>query len=107
LRLSKCIIVKKTQKNAEKYFKEVFQKGKLPEENIEVYQIKPVKNQDIIKILTETGLVNSNSEAKRLIKQGGVDINGFTLNEFSTNKIKDGSIIRAGKKKFVKIKISN
>jgi tyrosyl-tRNA synthetase len=97
----------KDAKNAEKYFKEVFQKGKLPEENIEVYQIKPVKNQDIIKILTETGLVNSNSEAKRLIKQGGVDINGFTLNEFSTNKIKDGSIIRAGKKKFVKIKISN
>ncbi len=94
----------KDAKNAEKYFKDVFQKGKLPEENITVYSIKPAGKQDIIKILTASGLVSSNGEAKRLINQGGVDIDGFTLNEFSTDKIKDGSIIRAGKKKFIKIR---
>lgn len=96
----------KDAKNAEKYFKEVFQKGQLPEGDITVYSIKPAEKQDIIKILTETGLVSSNSEAKRLINQGGVDIDSFTLNEFSTDKVKNGTIIRAGKKKFVKIKIS-
>ena len=96
----------KDAKNAGKYFKEVFQKGQLPGENITVYQIKPAEKQDIIKILTESGLVSSKSEAKRLISQGGVDIDGFTINEFSTNKVKDGTVIRAGKKKFVKIEIS-
>ena len=91
--------------NLEKEFEQVFQKGQLPEENITVYSIKPTKKQDIIEILTTSGLVKSNSEAKRLINQGGVDIDGFTLKEFSTDKVKDGTVIRAGKKKFVKIKI--
>ena len=95
----------KDAENAEKEFEQVFQKRELPVKNIAVYQIKPVEKQDIIKILTASGLVNSHSEAKRLVNQGGVDIDGFTLNEFSTNKIKNGSVIRAGKKKFVKIKI--
>lgn len=95
----------KDAKNAEKYFKEVFQKGQLPEGDITVYPIKPAEKQDIIKILTETGLVSSHGEAKRLINQGGVDVDGFTLNEFSTDKVKNGTIIRAGKKKFVKIKV--
>ncbi|PJA49777.1 tyrosine--tRNA ligase, partial [Candidatus Shapirobacteria bacterium CG_4_9_14_3_um_filter_39_13] len=95
----------KDAKNAEKEFEQVFQKGQLPEENITVYSIKPTKKQDIIEILTTSGLVKSNSEAKRLINQGGVDIDGFTLKEFSTDKVKDGTVIRAGKKKFVKIKI--
>jgi tyrosyl-tRNA synthetase len=94
----------KDAENAEKYFKEVFQKRELPEKDIAVYSIKPAKKQDIIKILTGSGLVSSNSKAKRLINQGGIDIDGFTLNEFSTNKVKNGSVIRAGKKKFVKIK---
>lgn len=95
----------KDAKNAEKYFKEVFQKRQLPEGDIAVYSIKPAEKQDIIKILTASGLVSSNSEVKRLINQGGIDIDGFTLNEFLTDKVKDGTIIRAGKKKFVKIKI--
>ena len=95
----------KDAKNAEKYFKEVFQKGQLPERDITVYSIKSAAKQDIVKILTTTGLAKSNSEAKRLINQGGIDIDGFTLNEFSTDKIKDGTVIRAGKKKFLKIKI--
>jgi len=95
----------KDAKNAEKYFKEVFQKGQLPEGDITVYPIKSAAKQDIVKILTTTGLAKSNSEAKRLINQGGIDIDGFTLNEFSTDKIKDGTVIRAGKKKFIKIKI--
>src|SRR4030043_814459 len=88
----------KDAKNAEKYFKEVFQKGQLPEGDITVCSIKSAEKQDIVKILTTSGLVKSNGEAKRLINQGGVDIDGFTLNEFSTDKVKDGTVIRAGKK---------
>lgn len=94
-------------KNAEKEFKLVFQKRKMPEENIPYLEIKVTENigvGDIVNILAKGGLVSSKSEAKRLIDQGGVDIDGSTINHQSaTISLKDGSIIRAGKRKFLKI----
>jgi len=95
----------KEAEEAQKNFEKVFQKREIPGENISVCQIKPVDKDNIIKILTENGLVSSNSEAKRLIAQGGVDVDGATVKEISEVKMKDGSIIKAGKRKFLKIKI--
>jgi tyrosyl-tRNA synthetase len=95
----------KEAQKAQEEFEQVFQKRNLPQENILVHEIKPVENDDVLKILTESGLVSSRSEAKRLIAQGGVDIDGATIKEASEVKMKDGSIIKAGKRKFLKIKI--
>jgi len=95
----------KDAKNAEKEFEKVFQKRETPQD-LSIYRIKPVDKNDLVKILTESKLVSSRSEAKRLIKQGGIDIDGITINEFSTDKVQDGTVIRAGKKDFVKIKIT-
>lgn len=95
---------KEAQKSQEE-FEQVFQKRNLPQENILVHEIKPVEKEDVLKILTESGLVSSRSEAKRLIAQGGVDIDGTTIKEVSEVKMKDGSIIKVGKRKFLKIKI--
>jgi tyrosyl-tRNA synthetase len=86
-------------------FEKIFQKRNLPEENLSVYSIKPMEKNNILKILTEGGLVKSRGEAKRLITQGGVDVDGSTIKEISEVKMEDGSIIRAGKRKFLKIKI--
>ena len=93
----------KEAQKAQEEFEQVFQKRNLPQENILVYEIKPVEKEDALKILTESGLVSSRSEAKRLIAQGGVDVDGATIKEVSEVKIKDGSIIKAGKRKFLKI----
>ena len=95
----------KDAKNAEKEFEQVFQKRSTPQENILVYTIKPVGKEDVLKVLTGSGLVSSRSEAKRLIAQGGVDVDGSTIKEISEVKLEDGSIIKAGKRKFLKIKI--
>lgn len=95
----------KEAEEAQKNFEKVFQKRGIPEKNISVCQIKSVDKDNIIKILTKNSLVSSNSEAKRLITQGGVDVDGVTIKETSEVKIKDGSIIKAGKRKFLKIKI--
>ena len=95
----------KEAQKAQEEFEQVFQKRNLPQENILVHEIKPVEKEDVLKILTESGLVSSRSEAKRLIAQGGVDVDGATVKEVSEVKMKDGSIIKAGKRKFLKIKI--
>jgi tyrosyl-tRNA synthetase len=72
-------------------------------------------NQDIDKgipafeLFAEAGLVKSRSEARRLIKQGGAYINGRRVEEFdqlvTTEDLDEESalLLRAGKKKFVRI----
>jgi tyrosyl-tRNA synthetase len=61
-----------------------------------------VYNLDISRLLVETGLVNSRSEANRIISHGGTVIDG----EVITNRIapvKDGTVIQVGKRRFVKL----
>ncbi len=56
------------------------------------------------KLLTETGCVSSTSEARRLIKQGGVYINSHRIEDEKYKIPLDGEIlVRIGRKKFFKI----
>jgi tyrosyl-tRNA synthetase len=57
-------------------------------------------------LLTEAGLAPSRSEAERLIKQGGVEINGTRVEDVKHEvKVTKGAElqVRAGKKKFLRI----
>ena len=61
-----------------------------------------------VDLFCDTGLCNSKSDARRLIKQGGGYINGERLDSFeqvvAESDVKDGEILlRAGKKKYHKI----
>ena len=52
------------------------------------------------------GLVSSASMAKRLIEQGGVEINGEKMIDPNQQiTIKNNMVIRCGKRKFVRITI--
>jgi tyrosyl-tRNA synthetase len=53
-------------------------------------------------LLTQCKLVSSTSEAKRLLTQGAIEVDDNTVVE-STARIHDGSIIRVGKRRWVKI----
>lgn len=93
----------KTAKNAEKEFARTVQKGK-PPSAIKTALIKQ-KTINIIDLLLKSGLVASSSQAKKLVEQGGVEINEKKINHTKLElEIKDGDIVRAGKRKFVKIK---
>ena len=63
----------------------------------------------VISILVGSGLVNSNSEARRMIKQGAVKLDGVKIDddstEFDLEEI-DGKILQKGKRHFRKIIIS-
>ena len=83
-------------------FSKVFQEKKLPS------QIKKVEIEEkkicLLDLLVKTKLATSKSEAKRLILQGGVKINGKREQNWQKIvKIKKGQILQVGKRKFVKV----
>jgi len=54
--------------------------------------------------LTKARLTQSRSEARRLLAQGAIDIDGKTVTEdINVDAIKSGSIIKVGKRRFAKI----
>ena len=58
----------------------------------------------IIKLLSIAGLIQSNGEGRRLIKQGAVSVNGEKIgNDDIEITIENGAVLKVGKRKFKKI----
>jgi tyrosyl-tRNA synthetase len=93
---------KKKAEKAEKEFERVFKERKLP---FKIPTIKIEKGEiDILDLLFETKLASSKSEAKRLILQKGVKIDGKVQNDWrKIMKIREGMIIQVGKRRFIKL----
>lgn len=86
---------------AQEEFENVFSKRQNPDEIKEVV----VKNKiNIVELIRNTGAVPSNGEARRLIQQGGVEIDGNKVTDInSIIEPKDGAVIKIGKRTFFKI----
>jgi tyrosyl-tRNA synthetase len=96
----------KKAKEAQKEFDKVFAKkekpSKIPEMKISQ------KCDKLIDLLVICKLASSKSEARRLIEQGGVKVDNATLYDFKAKIcLHEGMILQVGKRKFVKIKLSN
>ena len=87
-------------------FDRVFAQGQLPDD---IPQVK-ISAEPIMasKLLVHCKLVESTSEAKRMIKvQSAVSINGSKINDPNAEITPtDGMIIQVGKRKFAKLKVS-
>ena len=94
----------KEAKEAEEEFKNVFQQKKIP---TKIKTIKCVeKEYKLIDVLAKNNLVSSKGEAKRIIKQGGIDLDGKPVTDIQFSfKPKEGNIIKIGKTKFIKISL--
>jgi len=105
LRLAELIISQyhgKEQANkAKEEFEQVFGQGELPSD-IPVYELKH-KKPDVVSILLDSGLITSKNEARRLIKQGGVYLDGKRLDE-ETALIEKEGVLKVGKRRFLRIK---
>jgi len=96
---------------AEEDFNLVFKKKGIPD-NVEEYIINMDKSKEkkfyLVKLLVASKLAGSNSEARRLIKQGGVRVNDKKINdpdiEFEIDDINE-KVIQRGKRHFRKIRI--
>ncbi|AEX86118.1 tyrosine--tRNA ligase [Marinitoga sp. 1135] len=87
---------------AQNEFVKVFQKKDIPDEMEELTVEKEITAIDL---LMKTNSISSKSEAKRLIKQGGVRINKTKINDpFQLLEIKDNDILRIGKRRFFNLK---
>jgi tyrosyl-tRNA synthetase len=88
---------------AEENFDKIFVRKEIPDEVIEV-TIDQNSASNIISLLRTIGAANSNSEARRLVDQGGVSINGEKITNSNSNlKIQSESILKVGKRKFYKL----
>jgi tyrosyl-tRNA synthetase len=83
---------------ANENFTNVFQKRQAPdEENIVTIGTGGTISMELAK----AGLVKSRAEAKRLLTQGGIEVDGAKITEdLEMSRIKQGSIIKVGKRRF-------
>jgi tyrosyl-tRNA synthetase len=89
-------------KKAEGEFERVFKEKKLPTKIPSVKISEKVLN--ILNLLTKVKLAQSKSEAKRLVLQKGVKIDGKLKEDWREKiKIKKGMVIKVGKRKFIRI----
>ena len=100
----------KPSEEARDNFENTVQNKKLPSE-IKTVQVsisgKVRVAKQLVDYLVDVKLALSKSEAKRLIEQGGIEIDGKRITDqtFIVDP-KDGMVIKVGKRKFVKIKIT-
>ncbi len=83
-------------KKALEHFVQTFQKKAVPAK----IRSAKIAGKNIVDALVASKLVSSKSEARRVIKQNGVKIDGVVVSD--DKKIKKGSIIQKGKRHFIK-----
>ncbi|HEC79634.1 MAG TPA: tyrosine--tRNA ligase [Firmicutes bacterium] len=94
--------------SAEEEFKRVFSQGGLPDDIPEI----EVKLKDgkvwLIGLIEREGLVSSRSEARRLLSQGAIYLNDRRVKGSEEDiSVKDGDILKVGKRKFAKLVIKD
>lgn len=88
---------------AEGHFAKVFQKGEVPDEAVVTINASTALNSTLSAELTKVGLTKSRSEARRLLAQGAIEIDGEAVTEdLEVARINKGSIIKVGKRRFAK-----
>jgi tyrosyl-tRNA synthetase len=94
----------KEAQKAKEDFERIFRKKEIPSE-ISIFLTNKIK-YPILDLLFDAKLAKSKSEAKRLILQKGVEIDNQLKKDWKEIvEIKDGMVIKVGKRNFVKIKI--
>lgn len=86
-------------RRAEESFISVFQKGSLPEE-MPSFTLR--SGQTVLEVLVEGKLASSKSEARRLIEQNGVRLDGETLKD-PNQVFPHPGVLQAGKRHYLKI----
>ena len=93
-------------KKAAEEFQRVFRDKKAPEDAPVITQARAAESKRLSALLVEWKLAPSRSEAERLIKQGGVEIDNLRVEDVQRQIDLSKPcefLLRAGKKKFVRI----
>lgn len=88
---------------AEKEFDNIFINKGIPDE-IEEFKVGDQKEINILDLIILVNFAPSKGEARRLVTQGGVSIDGEKIDDLQYNvSVKEGMILKVGKRKFIKL----
>lgn len=89
---------------AKRYYEQAFTKKGIPDDIEELHlEEGEIVLLDIMKKLIERKMIASGSELRRMIQQGGVYVNGERLLNVDYFFVEEETVIKIGKKKFIKI----
>ncbi len=102
IRIVKMYHSRKAAKEAAEEFEEVFKEKKLPHR---IPKVKVSKKKIwVVKLLTISKMAKSSSEARRLIQQGAVTLDGERIIDPEKElTIREGTILKVGKRRFIRI----
>jgi tyrosyl-tRNA synthetase len=90
---------------AREEFEKVFSKGELPDEIPEFDCAEYGTTVWIVRLLTDSGMASSNGDARRLIKGGGVSIDGSKATDENLElKLRDNMLLKVGKRRFLRLR---
>lgn len=99
----KLIKGKEQTQQAQQYFERTVQKKETPEE-VRIKKLE-VRSKNIVDLLIMCDLVSSKSEARRLIEQNGVKVDGHVVQDLKhkVSITQDGVLLQRGKRQFVRV----
>lgn len=92
---------------AETHFQNIFVQKGAPDD-VEEFTMdggSAAPNADLATLLTRAGLVPSKTEARRMLRQGAVYINGERQEEKAAYIAKDGDLFKVGKRRFARLRL--
>lgn len=112
-RLARAIVARyhdaQAAEEAQSEFEQVFSRGELPSDIPEV-ELRAADLEDgrvwIVRLVRACGSASSNSEARRLIRQGAVRLNDRKIEDETANvEVQDGDVLQVGRRTFANIKL--
>lgn len=88
---------------AEAEFDKIFIEKDVPDKVEEYKLVSGHTESTLVSLLTVTGLASSKTEARRLIEQGGVSIDGERVTDLNAGIPGRGFILKVGKRRFLKV----
>ncbi len=90
---------------AEDAFVSQFQKGERPDDMTEIVLSAGIEKEiNVVDLVVMSGLASSNSEARRLVEQGGVKLNDEKLSDIKASvSVNTGDVLQVGKRRFAQL----
>lgn len=94
---------KEAAQNAEQEFDKIFIKKDIPDD-IPEFEVEQSSKKNILEVILDVSFASSKGEARRLIQQGGVSLNGDKISDIGFEITFEGEqILKVGKRKFIKL----
>jgi tyrosyl-tRNA synthetase len=91
---------------AQAEFDKIFAEGGLPDE-IETLALASGEPAWIVKLMRDCGFASSNGEARRLLSQGAVSLDGERISDETATIPNDGveRVLKVGKRRFARVRV--